>query len=242
MNKIVSSFEEAVADIFDEATVLVGGFGTRDGYPSYLIKALARQGTKNLTLVCNSTGYGSQIEKMPWMKRPPGWVDVGILVENRQVRKAIASFTAGIVRSMRLPFEDALDRGEAELEMVPQGTLALRIWAGKAGIPALYVPTGADTVIEKDKETREFNGRKCLLEKSIYGDFALIRAHKADRWGNLVYRGTSRTFNAVMAGAAKITVAEVNEIVEVGDLDPEAIVTPAVYVTRVVARPKEGKK
>ncbi len=241
MNKIVSSFDEAIADIFEGATVLVGGFGTRDGYPSYLIKALARRGTKNLTVVGCSTGYGHEIEKMPWMKRPPGWADVGILAENGQIRKAMASFTAGIVRSVRLPFEDALEGG-AELEMVPQGTLALRIWAGKAGIPAFYCPTGVDTIIEEGKEVRVFNGRKHLLEYAIYGDFALIRAHKADRWGNLVYRGTSRTFNAVMAGAAKVTVAEVDEIVELGELDPESIVTPSVYVTRVVVRPKEDEK
>jgi 3-oxoacid CoA-transferase A subunit len=139
---------------------------------------------------------------------------------------------------VQTPFEKGVASGDLVLELVPQGTLAERIRAGRAGIPAFYTPTGPGTIAAEDKESREFDGRTCLLERAIYGDFSLIRAHKADRYGNLVYRGTSRTFNATMAGASRVTIAEVDEVVEVGELDPEAIVTPGLYVQRVVVRPE----
>jgi 3-oxoadipate CoA-transferase alpha subunit len=243
LNKIVSSADQAVADIFDGATILIGGFGPPDGGPSCLLKALARQGAKNLTIVINDVGRGVELrkkmEEVLGRRSVPGFIDPVILTENNQVKKAIASFAIGPIPSMVSPFEEKLNMGKVELEMVPQGTLAERIRAAKAGIPAFYVRTGVGTVVEGSKETKVINGKKYILEYAIHADFALIKAHKADRWGNLVYRGTSRTFNATMAGAARVTIAEVDEIVELGDLDPNAVVTPAVYVDRVVLRPKE---
>jgi 3-oxoadipate CoA-transferase alpha subunit len=243
LNKIVDDVDQAVADIFDSATILIGGFGPGDGQPSYLLKALARQGAKNLTIVGNDVGRGVELrrkmEEIVGIRSRPGFVDAGILTEHNQVKKAIASFAIGLVGGMVSPFEERLNRGEVELEMVPQGTLAERIRAARAGIAAFYVRTGAGTVVEKGKETKVINGKKYVLEYAIYADFALVRAHKADRWGNLVYKGTSRTFNATMAGAARVTIAEVDEIVELGELDPEVIVTPAVYVDRIVLGPKE---
>lgn len=243
LNKVVGDVDQAVADIFDGATILIGGFGPGDGQPSYLLKALVRQGAKNLTIVSNDVGRGVELrrrmEEIVGIRSRLGFVDAGILTEHNQVEKAIASFAVGLVGDMVSPFEERLNRGEVELEMVPQGTLAERIRAARAGIAAFYVRTGVGTVVEEGKETKVINGKQYVLEYAIDADFALIRAHKADRWGNLVYRGTSRTFNATMAGAARVTIAEVDEIVELGELDPEVIVTPAVYVDRIVLRPKE---
>jgi 3-oxoadipate CoA-transferase, alpha subunit len=207
---------KAVADIHDGATLLVGGFGG-SGLPSHLIAALVEQGAKNLTVVSNNIGAVSD--------------GVAALISNNQVKKIICSFPVG-------PHADdliaRLQNGTIELEIAPQGTLAERIRAGGAGVPAFYTPTAAHTELGEGKETRMFNGRLHVLEHAIIGDFAFIKGHKADRWGNLVYNKTQRNFNPVMATAAMITIAEVDEIVEVGELDPENIATPSVYVHRLV--------
>jgi 3-oxoadipate CoA-transferase alpha subunit len=244
INKIVASFDEAVADIFDGAIILIGGFGPSNGCPSYLIRALARQGAKNLTVVGNTPGRGrSEIPPPPGApvrKTPPNFDDGGLLIQNDQVVKAICAFPGAPAPGMHAPLNDRLRAGTLEVELSPQGTLAERIRANKAGIPAFYTPTGVGTIIEKGKEKRERNGREYLLEYAIKADFALIRAHKGDRRGNLVYQGTSRNFNGAMAGAATVTIAEVDEIVELGELDPEAIATHGIYVDRVVSR-KSGE-
>ena len=243
INKVVASFDEAVADIGDGATIHIGGFGGPGGSPSYLIRAVARKGATNLTIVGNTTGIGREIRlQVPRIVPLPDWFqEVSLLVEQRQVRKGIASFPVSASPLMVTAFERQLRAGEVEIEMVPQGTLAERIRAARAGIPAFYTATGAGTVVAEGKEIKYFNGKPCLLEHALRADFALIWASKADRYGNLVYRGTSRSFNETMAGAAEVTIAEVDEIVELGELDPEAIVTPGIYVNRVVVRPKEGQ-
>lgn len=243
INKIVGSFDEAVADICDGATIMIGYFGHPGDSPAWLIRALARLGTKNLTLICNMTGWGRTLiprfrENMKHLINfPSWWDDPGLLVEKGQIKKAICSWASGMSPGNVNDFEKRLKAGEVELEMVPQGTLAEKIRSGKAGIPAFYVPTGVGTVVEEGKEVRVFHGKKYLLEFALTADFALIHAHKADRWGNLVYKGTSRTFNPTMAGAATVTIAEVDEIVPLGELDPEIVVTPGIYVDRVIARP-----
>ena len=236
INKIVSSFDEAVADIPDGATIMIGGFGTVASCPTCLMEALARKGIKNLTTVSNTTGFGSDVWKLLGYKFSE---DMDILVRNGQIKKSIVA--APVSTIYQNTFEKMLRAGKVEVEMVPQGTLAERIRATRAGLGGVYVPTGVGTVVEQGKEKKVIDGRTYLLELPIKADFALIKAHKADRWGNLVYRRTSRTFNATMAGAAKVTVAEVDEIVELGELDPEVIVTPGIYVDRVVVRPKEIK-
>ncbi|HJX12421.1 MAG TPA: CoA transferase subunit A [Dehalococcoidales bacterium] len=243
INKIVSSFDEAISDIRDGATVMIGYFGGPGEPPCWLIRALARRGTRDITLIGNMTGWGRTLipvfaQKMKdFIRYPSWWDDPGLLVENGQIKKAICSWASGMTPSNVNDFEKRFRAKEVELEMVPQGTLAERIRAGKANIAAFYVPTGAGTVVEEGKEVRVFNGKKYILEHALRADFALIHAHKADRWGNLIYQGTSRTFNATMAGAAAVTIAEVDEIVELGELDPETIVTPGIYVDRVVVRP-----
>lgn len=245
LNKICDSFDEAVADVPDGSVILVGGFGPADGCPSYLIRALAKQGAKNLTLVCNTPGHGRELfERLQAegkTKTPPNYDDGALLVKMGQVKRAICSFPTSPWPGAVNPLMERVAAGEIEVELTPQGTLAERIRAAKAGISAFYTPTSADTILEKGKETRLFDGTRNVLEYAIKADFALIKAHKADRWGNLVYRGTSRNFNPVMAGAAKVTIAEVNQIVPLGELDPEAIVTPGIYVNRLVARPGAGK-
>lgn len=234
INKIVASFDEAVADMQDGAVVMVGGFGNVASIPSCLLEAVARKGVKNLTTVSNTSGFGPDVWRIQGFKFAE---DMDILVRNGQIKKAIVS--APVSALIENTFERKLRAGEVEVEMVPQGTLAERVRAAKAGLGGIYIPVGVGTVVEEGKETRTIDGRVYLLEYPVKADFALIKAHKADRWGNLVYRGTSRTFNATMAGAAKVTIAEVDEIVELGELAPEAIVTPGLYVDRVVARPKE---
>jgi len=233
INKIVSSFDEAVADVFDGAMILVGGFGTPVSTASCLLEAVYRKGVKNLTTVSNNSGIGADFGRLLGAPFPE---DLDILIRNERVEKVIVgtAVTAVYVNN----FEKLWKEGKIGCEMVPQGTLAERIRAGKAGLGGIYIPTGAGTMVEEGKETKTINGRKYLLEMPIYGDFALIHAHKADRFGNLVYRGSSRTFNPIMAGAAKVTIAEVDEIVELGELDPEAVVTPGIYVQRVVQRPQ----
>lgn len=219
MVRIYPSAEAAVADIPDGATVMVGGFGVT-GLPFTLIKALADQGAKNLTLIANSAGG-----------RLPD-IDLTLLVKNGQVRKVIASYP---VYSGRVSaFEERHLRGEIELEMVPQGTFAERIRAGGAGIPAFYTPTGAGTKLAEGKESRIFDGKEHVLEYALHADFALIRAHCTDKMGNLIYHRAARNFNPLMATAANITIAEVDEIVETGTIDPEAVVTPGIYVDRII--------
>lgn len=240
INKIVNSFDEAVADIFDGAVILLGGFGPANGCPSNLLRALVKQGARKLTLVANTPGLGRRRFETPAPKvmrrMPPNYDDGGILIENGQVSKAICAFP-GPPRLRELsPLHQKFDAGELEIVLEPQGTMAERIRAAKAGISAFFTPTGAGTIFEEGKEVRIIDGQKNVLEYALKADFALIRAHKADRYGNLVYQGTSRNFNATMAGAAKITIAEVDQIVPLGDLDPEAIVTPCIYVDRVVPR------
>ena len=226
INKIVASVDEAVADIHDGAVILVGGFGNIANTPSCLLTAVSKLSVKNLTVVSNSGGFGIEI----W-----GEHDIEVLHRTGQCTKHIVSAPVNplIVNTV----EKRVRAGEVEIEMVPQGTLAERVRAARAGLGGVLTPTGVGIPeIEKGKQIIEVNGRKYLLETAIKADFALIRAHKADRWGNLVYRGTSRTFNATMAGAARVTIAEVDEVVELGALDPEAIITPGVYVNRVVVR------
>jgi 3-oxoadipate CoA-transferase, alpha subunit len=223
IQKRFSNVAEAVADIQDGATLLVGGFGG-SGLPLNLISALTERGAKDLTIVSNNIGAVSD--------------GVAALISNNQVRKIICSFPVGPHAE---DLVERLQKGTIELEIVPQGTLAERIRAGGAGIPAFYTPTAVQTELGEGKETRDFKGREYLLEHAIVGDFAFIRAYRADRWGNLIYRKAQRNFNPVMATAAKITIAEVDEIVEVGEIDPETIVTPCVYVHRLVKLESEGK-
>jgi 3-oxoadipate CoA-transferase alpha subunit len=235
--KVCADFDQAVTGIFDGAVIMIGTFGGIAPTPQNLILALARKGVRNLTIVCNNAGDGclglGNIGGKPF-------IDHWILVNNGQVRKFIGSIPASLIASRTIPFEELYREGKVELELVPQGTLAERIRAGGAGIPAFYTPVGASTEIEKGKEKRLINGKECLLEFGLRGDFALIRAHKADILGNLIYRGVMRTFNAVMATAANVVIAEVDEIVEPGAIDVENVVTPGIFVDRIVKLP-EGK-
>ena len=232
MNKIVPTFEEAVADIPDGATLMIDGFAGPGGTPQNLIRALRDQGARDLTIISNTAGLAS----VTGFGTVPGDVptDIGVLVENEQVKKVIASFPVSPSASRPTAFEKAYREGNAELEVVPQGTLAERIRAGGAGIPAFYTPTGAGTLIAEGKEVRTFDGREHLLETALKADFALLRAHRSDTLGNTQYRGTSRNFNGVMATAAEVVVMEVDEIVEVGEIDPGAVHTPGIYVNRIV--------
>jgi len=243
INKLYDSFDKAVADVFDGAVILVGGFGPADGTHSYLVRALVRQGAKNLTIAANTPGMGRQPTPPGAPARgprrtPPNFDNAGLLIQHGQVSKIIAAFPGAMT-----PFSQWIAEGKLSVEMLPQGTLAERIRAAKAGIPAFYTATGADTntIVDKGKETRIFDGRKYLLEYALKADFAFIRAHQADRWGNLVYQGTSRNFNGAMAGAAKVTIAEVDEIVELGAIKPEAVATPSIYVNRIASR-KESRE
>jgi 3-oxoadipate CoA-transferase alpha subunit len=216
INKIARSVAEALAGVQDGATVLIGGFGTA-GIPNELIDGLIEQGAKDLTVVNNNAGNG----------------DTGLaaLLKTGRVRKIICSFP----RQADSHVFDALYRlGKLELELVPQGNLAERIRAAGAGIGAFFSPTGYGTELAKGKETREIQGKAYVLEMPIHGDVALIKAERGDRWGNLVYRKAARNFGPVMATAAKLTVATVHEIAELGDIDPEHVVTPGVYVHKLV--------
>ncbi|MBI4201321.1 MAG: 3-oxoacid CoA-transferase subunit A [Chloroflexi bacterium] len=231
MNKVVASFAEAVKDIPDGAVIMIGGFGGPGGMPQRLILALRDQGARGLTLISNTGG-------LPGFGAPPGEPARmhNVLVENSQVKRLIASFPVTVSPSRPNAVELAFREGKIEVEVVPQGTLAERIRAAGAGIPAFYTPTGARTVVAQGRETRIFDGRECLLEHALKADYAFIRAFRADALGNLVYKGSSRSFNAIMATAADVTIAEVDEILEPGGLDPEAVVTPGIYVDRIVKR------
>jgi 3-oxoadipate CoA-transferase alpha subunit len=219
IDKLVPSLADAVRDVPDGATVMIGGFGTA-GMPSELIDSLIDQGARDLTIVSNNAGNGE--------------VGLAALLKAKRVRKIICSFP----RQVDSHHFDALYRaGEIELELAPQGNLAERIRAAGAGIGAFYTPTGYATDLAKGKETRLIDGRGYVLEYPIHADFALIKAERADRWGNLVYRKTARNFGPIMASAAKCAVVQVRDIVALGALDPEAIVTPGIFVKRVVLVP-----
>ena len=225
INKILETFDEAVADVSDGAIIMIGNFAGPGGTPYYLIQALRNQGAGNLTIVANTAGgIGLTLD----------FDDHRILFENRQVKKVIATFPFSTSPSNPSPAEKQILAKEVELELVPQGTLAARIRCGAAGIPAFYTPTGYGTVVAEGKDMRWFENKPCLLEHAIKGDYAFVRAYKADRMGNLVYRGTMRQFNPIMAMNARITIAEVDEIVETGELDPEVVVTPGIFVNRIV--------
>ena len=213
MDKRVANADVAVEKVFDGAVILAGGFGTC-GIPENLIAAIRRKGTKDLTCVSNNAGA-------------PG-AGLGLLLESRQIKKMIASY----VGENKL-FEQQVLKGEVEIELNPQGTLAERMRAGGAGIPAFFTPTGVGTMIAEGKEVREFNGRKYVMERGLRGDFAFIKAWKGDRWGNLIYRKTARNFNPVMATAADYVIAEVEEIVELGTLVPENVHTPGIFVNAI---------
>jgi 3-oxoacid CoA-transferase subunit A len=221
INKVVASAEEAVRDVHDGATLVVGGFGLC-GIPENLIAALVKKGVRDLTVVSNNCGVDD-------------W-GLGLLLRTRQIRKMVSSYVGE-----NAEFERQFLSGELEVELVPQGTLAERMRAGGAGIPAFYTPAGAGTLVAQGKETRAFDGRDYLLERSVVGDFSLVAAWKADRMGNLVYRKAARNFNPMAASAGKISIAEVEELVEVGSLDPEGIHTPGVFVRRVVVAPRQKR-
>ena len=233
--KIYANCEEALADVFDGATVMVGGFGSFGGLPVHLIDGLARQGARELTVIANQGGVGFELSKRI---KPDGYRDIGILYEQGQVKKFIGSVPALGGMPPTSPIESMHREGKVDIEIVPQGTLAERIRAGAGGLGGFYTPTGVGTPVEAGKETKVINGRKYLLELPLTADFALVKAHKADRLGNLVYRGTARCFNPVMAMAAKTTIVEVDEIVETGELDPEVIVTQHIFVSRIVEVPR----
>jgi len=220
IDKTVRDMAEAMAGIADGSTVLVGGFGAV-GQPDALIEGLIEQGAKDLTIVANNAGTGR--------------TGLARLMELGRVRKIICSFprSAGSV-----VFEELYKAGKLELEIVPQGTLSERMRAAGAGIPAFFTPTSHGTLLAEGKPVMEFNGRPCVMEHALPGDVALIQAHAADRWGNLTYRRSGRNFNPVMATAAALTVVQVDEIEPLGTLDPEIIVTPGIFVDRVLRVPQ----
>lgn len=213
MNKVVPNADAAVADLTDGASIMVGGFGLC-GIPENLIDAVRRKGTKNLTVISNNAGVSQ--------------FGLGRLLETRQIAKVVGSYVGEnkVLEGLALS-------GEIELQLMPQGTLAERIRAGGAGIAGFYTPTGVGTVVAEGKEVRDFDGRPYLLERALTADFAFIKAWKGDRWGNLIYRKTARNFNPMMATAAKVTIAEVEELVELGELDSNCVVTAGIYVKRI---------
>jgi len=235
LNKVFASCDEAVADIFDGASIMIGGFGSFGGLPIHLISALVRQGATNLTLISNHGGRGFELSKLA---KPGGYPDHGDLYAKLQVKKFIGSVPVLGGLPPISPIETLHREGKVEIEIVPFGTLAERIRAGAGGLGGFYTPTGVGTPVERGKEKKIINGKEYLLELPLTADFALVKAHKADALGNLVYRGTARCFNSIMAMAARTTIAEVDEIVPVGALDPEAVVTPHLYVKRVVEVPR----
>ncbi len=228
-SKVVASFAEAVADVADGSSILVAGFG-EPGSPHNLIAALYRQGASDLTLIANGAG----------MTRDDGVITTGNLVEEKRVSRVILAFTASTHPSRRTPLEELNEAGEIVAEITPQGTLAERIRAGGSGIPAFFTPAGVGTEVAEGKEHREFGGRTYVLEEAIVADYALIRCWKADTFGNLVFRRSQRNFNPIMAMAADCTLVEAEEVVEVGELDPDLIHTPGIFVQRVVSIPEAG--
>src|ERR1700681_4192239 len=213
MHKVVASAEEAIQDVFDGTTIMVGGFGLC-GNPENLIRALVHKGVKNLTTISNNAGVDG--------------FGVGLLLANGQIRHHIGTY----VGENKL-LEQMVLNGTVELDLGRQGTFSERIRAGGAGIPAFFTPTGVGTIVAEGKETREFDGRTYVMEQALKADFAFVKAWKGDRMGNLVYRKTARNFNPIMATAAKITIAEVEQLVEAGELDGDSVHTPSVYVKRI---------
>jgi 3-oxoacid CoA-transferase A subunit len=213
INKVVKNADEAVADIPDHATIMLGGFGL-SGIPENCITAILKTGVKGLTCISNNAGVDD--------------FGIGLLLKTRQVKKMISSYVGE-----NAEFERQLLSGELEVELIPQGTLAERCRAGGAGIPAFFTPAGYGTEVAEGKEVREFDGKKYLLEHWLRADFAIVKAWKGDSTGNLVYRGTARNFNPMMAAAGTITIAEVEELVPLGELDPNQIHTPGIYVQRI---------
>lgn len=214
MNKLLRSADEAVADIPDGATIMIGGFGL-SGNPENLLRALHRRASRNLTIISNNAGIDN--------------VGIGILLSAGQIRKMIATYVGE-----NKTFEELARSGKLETDLLPQGTFAERIRAGGAGIPAFFTPAGVGTVVAEDKEQRVFEGRTYLMERWLKADFALIKAYRGDTWGNLTYRKTARNFNPVMATAAAVTIAEVEEVVSPGGIDPEMVVTPGIFVHRLI--------
>jgi 3-oxoacid CoA-transferase A subunit len=213
INKVVSGPDEAVSDIPDHSVLMLGGFGLC-GIPENCISALLRKGVKGLTCISNNAGVDD--------------FGIGLLLKTRQVKKMISSYVGE-----NAEFERQLLSGELEVELIPQGTLAERVRAGGAGIPAFFTPAGVGTEVAVGKETREFEGKTYLMEKWLRADFSIVKAWKGDTTGNLVFRGTARNFNPMMAAAGKITIAEVEELVQPGELDPNHIHTPGIYVQRI---------
>jgi 3-oxoadipate CoA-transferase alpha subunit len=237
IKKIVSTPDEAVTDISDGATIMIGGFGHAVDRPQNLIKALAKKRVKNLTIISNSAGVAGKLGIGSLGGKP--FIDEEVLIENGQVKKVICSVPASLVMSKPNAFERLYKEGKIELEYVPQGTLAERIRAGGAGLGGFYTPTGVGTLIEKGKEKRTIDGKEMIFEFSLKADYAFIRAYKADTMGNLIYKGIMRSFNAIMPQAVKVAIVEVEEIVETGGLDPEIIITPGIFVDRIVKIPRE---
>jgi len=221
MDKTVASADEAIADLFDGATLMAGGFGLC-GIPENLIGALVEKKVRGLTVVSNNCGVDD-------------W-GLGLLLRTRQIRKMMSSYVGE-----NAEFERQFLSGELEVELVPQGTLAERMRAGGAGIPGFYTATGVGTLVAEGKETRSFDGRDYVLERGIVGDFSMVAAWKADRYGNLVYRKAARNFNPMAATAGRVSIAEVEELVEPGELDPECVHTPGVFVHRVVVAPRQKR-
>ena len=221
IDKVVASADEAVRGVSDGSTLVVGGFGLC-GIPENLIAALVRSRAKDLTVISNNCGVDD-------------W-GLGLLLRTRQIRKMVSSYVGE-----NAEFERQFLSGELEVELVPQGTLAERMRAGGAGIPGFYTPAGVGTLAAEGKETKAFDGREYVLERGIVGDFSLVAAWKGDRLGNLVYRKAARNFNPMAATAGRVSIAEVEELVPVGSLDPESIHTPGVFVHRIVAAPREKR-
>jgi 3-oxoacid CoA-transferase subunit A len=222
MNKVFPSADQAIHDIFDGATIMVGGFGLC-GIPENLIRALVQRGTTNLSTISNNVGVDG--------------LGMGLLLAAGQIRRHIGTY----VGENKLLEQMVLEK-KIHLDLVPQGTFSERIRAGGAGIPAFFTPTGVGTIVAENKETREFDGRSYVMELALKADFALIKAWKGDRMGNLVYRKTARNFNPMMATAATVTIAEVEHLVEVGELDPETVHTPSIYVKRIFQGERYEKK
>jgi 3-oxoacid CoA-transferase subunit A len=222
MDKRIASADAGIAKLTDGATILMGGFGLC-GVPENLIAAVQRKGTKNLTIVSNNAGVDG--------------FGIGVLLQQRQVKKMISTY----VGENKL-FEQLVLSGELQVELNPQGTLSERLRAGGAGVPAFYTPTGYGTMVAEEKETREFDGRQYVMERGLRGDFAFVKAWKGDRWGNLIYRKTARNFNPMMATAADYVIAEVEELVELGQLDPNQVHTPGIFVDAIFQGPKYEKR
>ncbi|MFY4775888.1 CoA transferase subunit A [Metabacillus sp. RGM 3146] len=221
MKQILSSFQEAVKDISDGSTLMVGGFGLC-GIPENLILALAESGTKDLTIISNNCGVDD-------------W-GLGLLLKNKQIKKMISSYVGE-----NKEFERQVLSGELEVELVPQGTLAEKIRAGGAGIPAFFTPAGYGTQIAEGKETRSFNGKEYVLEEALTADYSLIRGYRADKMGNIIYNNTAQNFSPMIAAAGKVTIAEVEELAEAGEIDPNTIHTPGIYVQKLIVGAQEKR-